>query len=455
MLFRVLFIFLFFSLIPKSAWLQNREYNPGSVILEGIGINFSKTTSIENISDIGELMLSDVAFQFLIDSNNHFKIVLPLETASYFRIGRNMLYLEPGDSMRVFLDRNYPKSARFSGKGSAANSYLKDTPFPKAGSFINAGAGISGRFISNWKNILLCADEREKTLRSCKNISPVFKNYELGRIKSDIINSLYYMQLYYEDVIPKDSLKAYLAEYDRLAPPLLKKYAAGFYDASLLVLPVYRNILKVIRNYSTPNTKTAAIPVEDWLFAKNISDQLKHTSNTESVKTLAPAIDRIKNPKYKDVLQNVFEQKLLQFEGEQKAKIFRAIDADNMTVSIENYKGRVIYIDLWATWCGPCLAELPNFERLKQEYADNNDVAFISLSIDEDIKKWQSYITSMGLKGNQWNTNRLNLKDYFVEELPRYIIIDKDFKVIRQFAPKPSSTDTKKIIDSLVLKNNF
>ncbi|MGJ7033823.1 TlpA family protein disulfide reductase [Niabella hirudinis] len=450
MAFRICFIFLFLSLIPERVRLQNPASRANTVILEGTGINFSKTVPIENISDIGELILSDVAFQFSIDSNNHFKIVLPLETASYFRIGRNMLYLEPGDSMQVFLDRSYPDSARFSGKGSAANIYLKGTPFPKAGSFIKAGDGISGRFRSNWNNILLCAKERTRLLQSAENISAVFKKLELGRIKSDIINSLYYMQLYYEDVLPKDSLKTYLEEYDRLAPPLLKKYAAGFYDSQLLVHPVYRNILRVVKNYSSPDTKTAAAPIEDWLLAKKISDQLKQAPNTDSVNSLATAIDNIRSPRYKEAIQNAYTQKSFQFIDGQKAKTFPAVDAANKAVSIDDCRGRVIYIDLWATWCGPCIAEQPAFERLKQEYADNNNVVFISLSIDEDIKKWNSYIKSMNLEGNQWNTNRLNLKDYFVEELPRYLIIDKNFNVSRIFAPKPSSTDTRKIIDSLI-----
>lgn len=53
-------------------------------------------------------------------------------------------------------------------------------------------------------------------------------------------------------------------------------------------------------------------------------------------------------------------------------------------------KGKFSYIDVWATWCGPCCAEIPHLERLVEKYKDNDNVQFISISVDADRKAWEN-----------------------------------------------------------------
>ena len=55
---------------------------------------------------------------------------------------------------------------------------------------------------------------------------------------------------------------------------------------------------------------------------------------------------------------------------------------------LEDYRGKVLYIDVWATWCGPCLNERPDFEKLVEKYQDNAGIAFIGISIDRDRVAW-------------------------------------------------------------------
>lgn len=79
-----------------------------------------------------------------LDDENRFDITIGLAEPSYFRLGRNTLYLTPGDDLEVFCDLNDPNLARFNGKGAEACRYLRSKPFPKGGSYLNGGQILKG-----------------------------------------------------------------------------------------------------------------------------------------------------------------------------------------------------------------------------------------------------------------------------------------------------------------------
>ena len=64
---------------------------------------------------------------------------------------------------------------------------------------------------------------------------------------------------------------------------------------------------------------------------------------------------------------------------DKKGKVFRLSD----------FRGKAVYIDVWATWCGPCCAEIPHMEKLAAHYAKNKKIELISISLDEDHAKWE------------------------------------------------------------------
>ncbi|MDR8393150.1 TlpA family protein disulfide reductase [Aliifodinibius sp. S!AR15-10] len=69
---------------------------------------------------------------------------------------------------------------------------------------------------------------------------------------------------------------------------------------------------------------------------------------------------------------------LLSFEGE--------------PVSLAAFKGKVIFLNYWATWCPPCIAEMPNIQSLYEEYKDSQKIAFVMVSVDEDAEKAEAFI---------------------------------------------------------------
>src|SRR5258708_1183733 len=137
MMKQILSILLFNCIFSLIAFTQTKV-----VTLKGQLKNFSNQVEVEDMSDLQYLLPPTNERMILPDTNGNFSITFKLKTPNYFRIGRNQLYLAPGDNMKVFIDKNSPIAASFKGKGNEPNLYLLNTPFPKGGSFVEAGRRI-------------------------------------------------------------------------------------------------------------------------------------------------------------------------------------------------------------------------------------------------------------------------------------------------------------------------
>jgi thiol-disulfide isomerase/thioredoxin len=123
--------------------------------------------------------------------------------------------------------------------------------------------------------------------------------------------------------------------------------------------------------------------------------------------------------------------------------------------SLEDFKGKYVYIDVWATWCGPCRAEIPALKKTEEKYHDKN-IAFVSISIDKlkDIEKWKTMVKDKELGGtqvfadNDWNSQFV--KDFKIGGIPRFILIDPNGKVVKADAARPSSPKLQEELDRLL-----
>lgn len=120
------------------------------------------------------------------------------------------------------------------------------------------------------------------------------------------------------------------------------------------------------------------------------------------------------------------------------------VDLEGNTVGIAQFAGNYIYIDVWATWCGPCKKEIPYLQQLGHDLEGKN-IVFLGVSTDKDKAKWENFLTTTEMHGTQVHAGaEFKISTIFqVASIPRFIIIDPDGKVFNPRAPRPSTPATK------------
>jgi len=125
--------------------------------------------------------------------------------------------------------------------------------------------------------------------------------------------------------------------------------------------------------------------------------------------------------------------------------------------SLADLKGKYVYVDVWATWCGPCKAEIPFLKKLEEKYHGKN-IAFVSISVDKakSHDTWKKFVKEKNLGGIQlfadkdWNSDFV--KAYGINGIPRFILIDSKGNVVNPNAPRPSNPKLVELFTSLGIK---
>lgn len=155
----------------------------------------------------------------------------------------------------------------------------------------------------------------------------------------------------------------------------------------------------------------------------------------------------------KKTIENLYNQWLPLKPGN-PAPAFSGKDKNGKQYTNEALKGKVLYVDVWATWCGPCLAELPHLESLQEKFKPSDNIVFMSVSIDQNEEPWRKMLEDKKMKGLQvfapgaWNAEIIT--NYKIQGIPRFIIIDKEGKMVDGNAPRPSNPATYDILSKLI-----
>lgn len=231
----------------------------------------------------------------------------------------------------------------------------------------------------------------------------------------------FYIEMKANKQIKLDSLK--IAEPDALL------------DESLVVIKNFKN--KSIRDYALFNALNMRLSEKGLVGFENYYTYFKEHN---------------KDPHYGEQLKLLYDEKQLLARG-QPAPTFTLEDVDGNLVSLNDFKGKYVYIDFWQTLCPRSGRELPYLLDLHSDY-ENDNIEFVSISVNEDENVWRDYVkknkdigTSLRVT-QSWDSKTYS--DYQVSGLPTFILIDTEGNIIDPKAAKPSSKEIRETFDELL-----
>jgi len=379
------------------------------------------------------------------------------------------LYLYPGDNINVdFNANNFPNSVNFEGKSSALNTYL----FEEQKVFETQLASISGN--SERMNADDFADFAKNLYKKRKQHFDKYKkknsvsSHDALFINSNMRYHYASMLFNYEDI------QVYIQNKNTVDLP--KNFYAPIQDLPISVEGVLPNMNYVDFIHQFLDYQSAKVGNESmnkidiakqyfsgevlaYIEAKDLATMCQIGKAYEYGQSIRKYLNSNNYLQYNDVLRTVYnEQKPIQ-TGD-IAPDFNLTDIDGQEVRLSNLRGKVVYIDLWATWCRPCIKSMTYSQRLIEKYGEE-DVVFLYVNMDEKTNLWQDYVASQDLKGIQLHAKSGSgylsdiAKLYKVKQLPTFVIIDKNGKISFNKAGSPGSKVVSNLIDGLLETPRF
>ncbi len=395
--------------------------------------------------------------------NGKFVDTLQIPEGYYkLNLGREFtnVYLTPGDNLNISLDaEKFDETMHYEGKGAEENNYLAkkllltEKLTSKKNMLALYGLDEAG-FLKKQKSI----NEQYKQLLAQSQIkNKNFLDAENKAIK--IKNAITLLQ--YPDY------KRYLSKNNNFKvsksyPDTSKDIDVN--DEKLLKIPCfidYATIFvqkEIIKNISKPDD---AKPINrlkklnSLITNKKIRENLAFNMGMADIEYVSNIDDYVNL--YKTMVTNPTFLKPLEQKAENLKKVhpgadspdFKAFDINGKEYHLKDFAGKLLYIDLWATWCAPCRAEIPYLEKLKKEYNGKN-INFLSIDVYDQKAKWEQMMKTGKLTGNQLISTDRNmnfLKVYSVTGIPRFILLDENGKIISQNAMRPSNPQLKQLIN--------
>jgi peroxiredoxin len=179
--------------------------------------------------------------------------------------------------------------------------------------------------------------------------------------------------------------------------------------------------------------------IKDWYLTKSIMNYFGYYSFTDVENVYQQFMNTSTNPYLKDTLQKYYTA-IKRLKPGNPASEFSLKNDKGKMVSLNDFKGKVIYIDFWGVHCAPCIHDIKNYvPALHKKYKDK-EVVFINICVDAEEHEWKKALAKYQLDGvnliaEGWTNNPV-CKAYNVSGIPHYILVDENGKIANNNAPR-------------------
>ena len=409
-----------------------------------------------------------------LNAEGKFDLLIEQATANYFTIDYNRqsisLYLLPADEVTLSVSGVNITDARITGSSAAYCNHIlqrtkEDRAFSAAYPTFKMSSLPAETFFSlrdsvrNARlNSLAVNDKTSNFITPFRESESKIYAYQMGL---DLIN--------FKNQAIKSGMGAMPKSIEKYIDSIELNDESMAYDASYKSFVLNKASLEANLRYQSDSNKTPARYYElviavigEWVkpernksvLISEFMPQVLKDVGTSDMTSFISTLEKVTNDK--KLLESVkrYAAQYAHLYAGRIAPDAEFYDAEGKVSKLSDYRGKVLYIDTWATWCGPCKREIPFLKTLEESYHGKN-VQFISVSTDKDVTAWKTFIAKESMSGLQLHQSQEMEKTmsylYAVNSIPRFVLIDEEGKIISVDAPRPSSgEEIRNLIDKVL-----
>jgi thiol-disulfide isomerase/thioredoxin len=392
--------------------------------------------------------------------DNHFAFALPrLEPGFYYLTDQHKntflrLYLKPGDKIQLQVEADNYQFLQSTPENGVLKSWV-DFSYPVTR--ISTQPKDSTTYRSFFPTLTAFLPKAAAFKKSIKTPNPAFNQLFQKSIDAEIEHAALKFIVLPRPVRPSkedyaDYYRTILQERKYADPAFLK---LGF---ATELINLYTAYTAIITGKTGPGQRRSVSEVASLFGSDRVkgiyaaSQLVRFRALEEFNKEIGPVKQYLTTDSMQAQYWRVLK-KLSPYKQGAPAYDFSFPDVSGKAISMADLKGKVVLVDLWATWCVPCIAEIPHLKKLEEELKDKN-IVFVSISIDveKDKDKWLKFVEKQQLGGlqlfaNGWSDMTLY---YDISTVPRFMVFDAEGRIVTIDAPKPSDPLLKELLLQVV-----
>lgn len=457
---RVLF---FLSLL---ALLVGCQQQPETVVISGQAVNYEDSLLFVSINNVKDTIL--------VNDDGTFSKEIKTDQPIYPNFQGNRvfayLWIAPGKTLTIDFDgSNFKETVAFGGDLALPNQYLLEkTPETSANyRAINAGYRPPNQpedFLRITDSVLQLEQDLLKAfIDQNPDLDTAFIRMEETAIQYSYLANLqnYPSRVYFynsEVSIPDDWTDfmegVVMDDPWLLTIPDAKYFVVGYVTEKALMISgidrqatwgnidLLRTLFDVVENeFMNPE-------MVDALLYEKLKQHMDARGNKDIEDLVARYLAVVQNEEHQKTIEDI-DQQWNALKPGQPAPAFTVLDIDGNEHSLSDFHGQFVFIDFWATWCGPCIAQIPALEEIYHDYKDRN-IAIMSISVDKNKEDWENDVREKNHPWLQFHDGT-NMNDFFlVRFIPTFVLIGTDGNIIEPRAPYPSDQELRVLLDSVM-----